>query len=70
MKGKAQFTRNEIIAIKDMLHDRGQADRGQQKAIRSKMRRLGFYITDHGGPGLTSGDLDDLIKMGSIKVTD
>lgn len=70
MKGKALFTREEISAIKVMLHERGRADRNQQKAIRHKMRRLGFYISDFGGPGLTSGDLDDLIKMGRIKVTD
>ena len=70
MKGKAQFTRDEISAIKGMLHDRGRADRTRQKAIRRKMRRLGFYITDYGEAGFTSGHLDDLIKIGRIKVTD
>ena len=70
MKGKTRFTRDEISALKAMLHELRRADRDQQKAIRGKMRRLGFYISDFGGPGFTSGDLDDLIKMGRIKVID
>ena len=70
MKGQTQFTRDEISAIKGMLHERGRADPDRQKAIRGKMCRLGFYINDYGEAGFTSGHLDDLIKIGRIKVTD
>ncbi len=70
VQGKSHFTRDEIKAIKDLLYDLRRADRDRQKAIRGKMRRLGFYITDFGEHGVTTADLDDLITSGVIKVSD
>ena len=70
MQGKTMFTRNEYNTIKDLLHERGRADQDQQKAIRRKMRKIGFYISDFGEAGFTTGDLDDLVTSGRIKVTD
>ena len=68
MQGKTQFTIKEIIAIKDMLYDLRHADRDQQKAFRSKLRRMGFGIDELGEKGMTSAHVDDLIASGRIKV--
>ncbi len=71
VQGNTQFTREQIKAIKGLLHELRRADRDRQKAIRGKMRKqYGFYITDFGGPGFTTGDLDDLITSRQIKVID
>ncbi len=68
MQGKTQFTIKEIIAIKDMLYELRHADRDQQKAFRSKLRRMGFGIDELGEKGMTSAHVDDLIASGRIKV--
>ena len=70
MQGKSEFTHDEYDTIKDLLHERGRADRDRQKAIRGKMRKIGFYISDFGEAGFTIGDLDDCIKLGRIKIAD
>ena len=71
VRGNTQFTREQIKAIKGLLHDLRRADRDRQKAIRGKLRKqYGFFITDFGGHGFTTGDLDDLITSGRIKVID
>lgn len=71
VQGNTQFTREQINAIKGLLHELRRADRDWQKAIRGKLRKqYGFFITDFGGPGFTTGDLDDLITSGRIKVID
>ena len=68
MQGKTQFTIKEIIAIKDMLYELRRADRDQQEAFRSKLRRMGFRIEELGEKGMTSAHVDDLIASGRIKI--
>ncbi len=71
VQGNTQFTREQIKAIKGLLYELRRADRDRQKAIRGKLRKqYGFFITDFGGHGFTTGDLDDLITSGRIKVID
>lgn len=70
MQGKTQFTSEEFEDIKGLVHELRRADRDGQKTIRGKMRRIGFYITDFSGPGFTTGDLDDLVTSGRIKIID
>ena len=70
MQGKTQFSRDEINRIRDLLQKLRRADRYRQSAIRGRLRRLGFRISDYGGYGFTTADLDDLITSGRITVTD
>ncbi len=70
MQRRSQFTRDEYNTIKDLLYERGRSDRHKQKAIRSKLRKLGFYISDYGALGFTTADLDDMIARGRITITE
>lgn len=70
MQGKAQFTSKEANAIRDLLYEKARADRDRQKSIRGKLRRIGFYISDFGGPDFTAADFTDLVKSGRIKIID
>lgn len=47
MKGKNSFSKREIELIESLIRQRCNADKSQQKVIRSKMRSLGFYGSDH-----------------------
>ena len=49
MKGKNEFTQSEINEIVDLIRQRCSADREEQKNIRNKMRRIGFYGRDDFG---------------------
>lgn len=46
MKGKRNFTINEINRIREMLKYKSRAQSDKQKPYRDKLRRIGFYITD------------------------
>ena len=49
MKGKNEFTQNEINEIVALIRQRCLADSYEQKNIRNKMRRIGFYGRDDFG---------------------
>ena len=49
MKGKNEFTQIEINEIVDLIRQRCLADSDEQKNIRNKMRRIGFYGRDDFG---------------------
>ena len=49
MKGKNEFTQIEINEIMDLIRQRCLADSYEQKNIRNKMRRIGFYGRDDFG---------------------
>jgi hypothetical protein len=69
MKGKNKFTRSEIEQIRDLIKQRINAGRSEQKGIRAKMRRLGFYGQDDFGiMDMQPEDLDRLIQSGRIIV--
>jgi hypothetical protein len=57
MKGKKTFTGSEISQIIDLIRQKLKTDPSNQKAIRNKIRRLGFYASDFGlGGGYTEHD--------------
>ena len=72
MKGKNQFTRSEIIQLKEILRNKNNAVGKQQKPFRDELRGMEFYITDFDNTykGFTEEDLEELIKNGVIKVKD
>jgi hypothetical protein len=53
MKGKSNFTKQEIEAISKLINAKVAADSATQKGIRRKIRSLGFYASDS---GLRGGD--------------
>ena len=64
------FNPGEIEELRGLLRELRRADRDRQKAIRARMRRIGFYISDfsHDAEGFTASDLDDLITGATITV--
>ena len=48
MKGKSTFTKAEAIAIEMLIAQKCKAPAHKQKAIREKIRFLGFYASDFG----------------------
>jgi len=47
MKGKSTFTHKEINEIKYLIELRSDASRDEQKSLRDKLRKIGFYISDY-----------------------
>jgi hypothetical protein len=73
MKGQNEFTRTEIDAIRSLLADKQSTSRGRQKQIRTRLARMGFYVSDFSArPDHPFGpaDLDRLIDRGRVKVVD
>ncbi len=70
MEGKKSFTAEEVNQIKSLLRKKIRADATQQKSIRSQIRKLGFYISDHALEYSTfrTADFDELISRGAIKI--
>lgn len=70
--GRLNFTRAEADEIRSLLRELRRAERDRQKAIRAKIRRIGFYITDvsHDADGFTVSDFDELVRRGTISIED
>jgi hypoxanthine-DNA glycosylase len=51
MKGKSTFTRSEADAIIALIRQKLQANSAEQKSIRDKIRKIGFYASDFGFGG-------------------
>lgn len=70
MKGRSSFTPKEVERIRALLRQKADAPRSTQKAVRARMRSLGFYVSDFGAQDsvFTESDLDRLIDTGRIKV--
>lgn len=68
--GRLRFTQSEIDELRVLLGELRRAEPTRQKTIRSKMRRIGFYITDvsHDGDGFTLSDFDTLSRRGTITI--
>ena len=43
MKGKKIFTSEEVFKIKELIRLKLQSSNNEQKGIRAKIRRIGFY---------------------------
>ena len=46
MKGKKNFTSEELFKIKELIRLKLQASNNEQKGIRAKIRDIGFYWED------------------------
>lgn len=69
MKGKDTFTLAEISELRNLIRERIKADKSRQKAIRAKMRKIGFYgFDDFGIVDMQPADFERLINSGRIKV--
>lgn len=68
MSGRETFTPQEIAELRRLIAEKQTADRTRQKALRQRMREIGFYITDFVGDqkGFTVSDLDELLERGLI----
>lgn len=71
MKGRNTFTKSEIAELERLIILRNKTIPANQKAIRQKMRNLGFYGKDDWGINdMQLGDLQSLIKSGRLKISD
>lgn len=63
MKGKVQFTPEEINEVSALIEQKLAAPRDEQKRIRDKIMAIGFYATDFGiGGGYTVEDFLQVIN--------
>lgn len=71
MKGKDSFTMAEITRIKQLIIERCNAPSRRQKAIRDKMRDIGFYGRDDFGiTNMTVEKFNGLIQDKKIKIAE
>jgi len=66
IKGKSEFTKEVADKICVLIEKKLMSDKNGQKAIRNKIRSLGFYSTDFGmgpGYGYTVKDFLRVIKL-------
>ena len=72
MPAKRRFTQKEAKQIKSLLREKARASSNEQKSIRARLRRMGFYITnfDQSYSGFTAGDFESLVKRGMIIIID
>ena len=71
MKGKNKFSTEEANELRMLIRQRCNADRTQQKSIRAKMRRIGFYGGDDFGINdMTVEKFDDFIRTKRIIIED
>ena len=68
--GKTEFSKHEADRIRDLLRQKVNATRNEQKSIRANIRNIGFYITDfdYSFSGFTEYDFDDLVRSGDITI--
>jgi hypothetical protein len=64
MKGKSVFTKSEAKEIKRLINLKIKAGKEEQKRIRDKIRKIGFYASDFGiGSGYTVQDFLRGVKV-------
>ena len=64
MKGKSIYTKREVEQIMSLIRKRCSAGRNEQKQIRAKMRRIGFYGQDDFGIfDMTEESLSNLLNL-------
>lgn len=68
MKGKRIFTENEKKELMVLIREKCNLPSNKQKAIRDKMRSIGFYATDFGVINLTVEKFEELIRRGGIEI--
>jgi len=71
MKGTNKFTTEQVNELRLLIRQRCRAERADQKSIRNKMRKIGFYgLDDFGITDMTVEKFDALIKSGQIIIQD
>ena len=72
LMGPSRFTSAEVQELRRLLREKQTADRDRQKALRRRMRAIGFYISDfhHDAEGFTVSDLNALVERGVVTVAD
>ena len=68
MKGRDTFTAGEAQEIRRLLRQKEEASRDEQKRIRGRIRRIGFYLSDWDASTLE--DFDRLISQGRLRISD
>lgn len=68
MKGRDTFTMAVIKELKQLFLQKDNADYNEQKSIRRKIRKKGFYISDF-AKNMNSTDFIRLCINGTIKIT-
>ena len=68
MKGRDTFTMAVIKELKQLFLQKDNADYNEQKSIRRKIRKKGFYISDF-AKDMNSTDFIRLCINGTIKIT-
>jgi hypothetical protein len=60
--GRSSFTRAEVDELRRLVREKQTADASRQKALRARMRRMDFYISDFAADpgGFVVSDLDEL----------
>jgi hypothetical protein len=68
-RGRTTFTRAEIEQLRALVREKQTVDPSPQQMLRTRMRALGFYISDFGdSAGFTVSGLDDLLTRGTVSV--
>ena len=68
MKGRNEFTVEEIGKLKDLIAKKVMSSSSEQKGIRSKIRKLGFYWSDFSKDEYNVENFLKLITNEDIKV--
>ena len=69
MKGRDTFTMDVIKELYQLFLQKDNADYNEQKSIRRKIRKKGFYISDF-AKDMNSTGFKNLCTNGTIKITD
>ena len=72
MKGKSKFKEIERNMITELLYLKMNSEKNEQKIIRNKIRKMGFYISDfdHSHRGFSDIDFKMLIDNNKIEIID
>ena len=70
MKGKNLFSKSEFKQLKTLIKEKQTADKTEQKSIRNRIRKIGFYFSDFSNQkkGYDISDLEQLVNTGEIKI--
>lgn len=70
MKGKNQFSKSEFNQLKTLIKEKQTANKTEQKSIRNRIRKIGFYFSDFSNKkkGYDISDIEQLVKTGEIKI--
>lgn len=71
MKSRLVFSKEEVLLIRKLLIKKDNTSSSQQKAIREKLRGLGFFISDFKTPNrsFSADDFSLLLDKGDIKIS-